>query len=254
MAAKSDVAPDAETGDGANEASGTKAQFIANFSHELRTPLNAIIGFAEMMRDQSFGPLGHEKYVEYNGIIHASGQHLLSIIDGILDISKVEAGKMTLNEDSFDLADVARRAGGLIGSVAQQSGVRLVLPPQTPVVLTGDERLVLQIVLNLLSNAVKFTPQGGTVSVDIRTPANGDTELSVRDTGIGIAPEHIQHVMTPFAQVEGAQLRSFKGTGLGLPLVKSFAELHGGTFALDSKVGQGTTATVTFPASRRVRT
>lgn len=253
MSAKTDAAPAPDTGDGAKEASGTKAQFIANFSHELRTPLNAIIGFAEMMRDQSFGPLGHEKYVEYNGIIHASGQHLLAIIDGILDISKVEAGKMTLNEDAFDLTDVARRAGGLIQSLAEKSGVRLVLPPQTPVVLLGDERLVLQIVLNLLSNAVKFTPHGGTVSVDIRTPANGDTELSVTDTGIGIAAEHIDHVMRPFTQVDSAQHRSFKGTGLGLPLVKSFAELHAGTFALASKVGAGTTATVTFPSSRRVR-
>jgi signal transduction histidine kinase len=232
---------------------GVKSQFIANMSHELRTPLNAIIGFSEMMRNEVYGPLGDQKYVEYIGDIYESGQHLLSIVNDILDLSKVEAGRMSLNEDAVDLSDVIRRAAFLIGPLAEKAGVNVrTQSPSQVTILAGDERLLVQIVLNLLSNAVKFTPKNGTVSVEIRAKESGSIAIFVRDTGHGIAPADMARAMEPFGQVHAAQSGTPRGTGLGLPLVKSFVELHGGHFELQSKLGVGTTAIVIFPESRRM--
>jgi signal transduction histidine kinase len=245
--------------DGANErgpgSTDVKSRFIANMSHELRTPLNAIIGFSEMIRDQVYGPLGDQRYVEYSNDIYASGQHLLSIINDILDLSKVEAGKMSLNEDAVDLSDVVRRAVSQIRLLAEKSGVNVgALPPSQTAILAGDERLIFQIVLNLLSNAVKFTPKGETVAVEIRAKEEkGSIAIFVRDSGCGIAPADMARAMEPFGQVHATQAGTTRGTGLGLPLVKSLVELHGGSFELQSKVGVGTTAIVIFPESRRLK-
>jgi signal transduction histidine kinase len=229
------------------------ASFIANMSHELRTPLNAIIGFSEMMRNQVFGPLGSSKYQEYNTDIYDSGQHLLSIINDILDLSKLESGKMTLNERAVDLVEVARRANSQISSVARKAKVAVeAVCDCKSAVIRGDERLILQSCLNLLSNAVKFTPEGGRVTLKVSAFETGSVVVSVEDTGIGIAPENIDKVMQPFGQVESVQSRKHQGTGLGLPLVKSFIELHGGTFELQSELGRGTTAIAIFPERLRI--
>jgi signal transduction histidine kinase len=229
------------------------ASFIANMSHELRTPLNAIIGFSEMMRNQVFGPLGSSKYQEYNTDIYDSGQHLLSIINDILDLSKLESGKMTLNERAVDLVEVARRANSQISSVARKAKVSVeAVCDCKSAVIRGDERLILQSCLNLLSNAVKFTPEGGRVTLKVSAFETGSVVVSVEDTGIGIAPENIDKVMQPFGQVESVQSRKHQGTGLGLPLVKSFIELHGGTFELQSELGRGTAAIAIFPERLRI--
>lgn len=229
------------------------ATFIANMSHELRTPLNAIIGFSEMMRNQVFGPLGSSKYQEYNTDIYDSGQHLLSIINDILDLSKLESGKMILNERAVDLVEVARRANSQIGSLARKAKVTVeTVCDCNAAVIQGDERLILQSCLNLLSNAVKFTPEGGRVTLKVSAFETGSVVISVEDTGIGIAPENIEKVMQPFGQVESVQSRRHQGTGLGLPLVKSFIELHGGTFELQSELGRGTTAIAIFPERLRI--
>lgn len=229
------------------------ASFIANMSHELRTPLNAIIGFSEMMRNQVFGPLGSSKYQEYNTDIYDSGQHLLSIINDILDLSKLESGKMTLNERAVDLVEVVRRANSQIGSLARKAKVTVeTVCDCKSAVIQGDERLILQSCLNLLSNAVKFTPEGGRVTLKVSAFESGSVVISVEDTGIGIAPENIEKVMQPFGQVESVQSRRHQGTGLGLPLVKSFIELHGGTFELQSELGRGTTAIAIFPERLRI--
>lgn len=229
------------------------ASFIANMSHELRTPLNAIIGFSEMMRNQVFGPLGSSKYQEYNTDIYDSGQHLLSIINDILDLSKLESGKMILNERAVDLVEVVRRANSQIGSLARKAKVTVeTVCDCNSAVIRGDERLILQSCLNLLSNAVKFTPEGGRVTLKVSAFETGSVVISVEDTGIGIAPENIEKVMQPFGQVESVQSRRHQGTGLGLPLVKSFIELHGGTFELQSELGHGTTAIAIFPERLRI--
>lgn len=235
-------------------ANHSKSQFLANMSHELRTPLNAIIGFSEMIREEMFGPIGTPEYIEYIGDIHSSGRHLLELINDILDISKIEAGQFEIDETWADLKILANWSADLVRHRAQENQVTLVIEiadniPQAYV----DERAVKQIMLNLLSNATKFTPAGGDVTLSARLADNHDLILSVTDTGIGIEPHLIAKVMEPFGQAEGPMARSHGGTGLGLPITKSLAEIHGGTLILESEPGVGTTVTVRMPAWRTTR-
>lgn len=235
----------------AEVANRVKTDFLANMSHELRTPLNAIMGFSELLKTQLLGPLGHQSYVEYAADIHHSAAHLLEIINDILDIAKVEAGKVDLDEKSVNVATIIVASLRLIGERAAEAGVRIrtEVDPDLPRLL-ADERLLKQILINLLSNAVKFTPSGGSVTVAARREGDGRIAVEVADTGIGIAAEDLPRVMEPFGQADSALNRKYDGTGLGLPLVRSFVELHGGIFVLRSEPRAGTTATAFFPAER----
>jgi signal transduction histidine kinase len=233
----------------AESASRAKSEFLANMSHELRTPLNAIIGFAEIIKVRALGPAS-ERYPEYAGDIYNSGTHLLSLINDILNLSKLEAGKFQLQEQTVDLAIAVESCMRLIETQAHQSDIRLSvsLDPEA-LFIRADERRLRQILINLLSNAVKFTPEGG--SVNVRSARrNGGLAISVSDTGIGMAPEDIPKALAPFGQIERKVRRKQEGTGLGLPLAKQFVELHGGTFAIDSKLNGGTTVTFLLPPSR----
>ena len=239
-----------KAGEAAEAANRAKAEFIANMSHELRTPLNAIIGFSELMKGQAFGPLGDKKYLEYADDIRESGSHLLDLINNILDLSRFEVGKMDLQEGPVDSARIVESSAHLLKGNADKGGVavRTVLPDIAPYI-HGDERAIKQILINLLSNAIKFTPLGGEVVVEIKAGPNGATFLIVRDTGIGMAPEDIPTALTPFGQIDASFARRFEGTGLGLPIVKSLIEQHGGELRLTSELGVGTTATAVFPAA-----
>jgi len=228
-----------------------KSDFLANMSHELRTPLNAIIGFSEVMDNETFGKLGDERYRGYVRNVLESGRHLLDIINDLLDMAKLESGRMDMTEESIDLGEVVSSCMRLMSEQAAAAKLRLTTTvPRERFLLWGDGRLVKQMVLNLLSNAVKFTPEGGTVAVDARPASEGRLALSVRDSGIGIAPDQVDKVMEPFGQADSSLARTREGTGLGLPLVKAMVEMHGGEFALHSTPGEGTTATILFPAER----
>jgi PAS domain S-box-containing protein len=233
-------------------ANRSKSEFLANMSHELRTPLNAIIGFSEIVAGELFGPIGAPRYIEYAHDIHTSGIHLLSIISDILDLSKIEAGRRDLTESAIDLHEAAESALRLVRGRAENSGVRLVNGIERGAMprLLADERAVKQMLLNLLSNAVKFTPEGGRVAVGAELRGDGSLAISVDDTGIGMAPENIPRALAPFSQVDSSLTRRYEGTGLGLPLVKSLIDLHGGTLDLESQEGKGTLATVVFPPQR----
>jgi signal transduction histidine kinase len=226
-------------------ASQHKSEFLANMSHELRTPLNAIIGFSEVLVDRMFGDLS-DKQDEYLRDIHASGQHLLSLINDILDLSKIEAGRMELEPADFDLPTVIDNALILVRERAGRRGVTLEPAIDDRIgVIRGDERKVKQVLLNLLSNAIKFTPEGG--RVDVHATARGEmVEVSVIDTGIGIAPEDQEAVFEEFRQV-GPATKKIEGTGLGLALSRKFVELHGGRLSVESRVGAGSTFTFTLP-------
>lgn len=227
------------------------SEFLANMSHELRAPLNAIIGFSEVMDQQMFGPLGHERYRGYARDIHTSGHHLLELINDILDLSKVEAGRLELHAGPVDLAPLVETCHRLVAEQAERARVRLkVESHQAPARLVADARKVKQILLNLLTNAIKFTPEGGAVTLTITPAADGGVVLTVADTGVGIAAEDLPRVLTPFGQAAHDVNRVQEGTGLGLPLAKRLAELHGGRLDLASTVGVGTTVTVVLPDAR----
>lgn len=228
-----------------------KSEFLAIVSHELRTPLNAIIGFSEIMEQKMFGPIGDEKYEGYITDIAESGRHLLGIINGILDLSRAEAGKLEMREDDVDLVDVIDRALKMSLDDAAKEGVRLAFtPPDQDILVWADEGLLRQVMVNLISNAVKFTDRGGLVDVRVDRTAQGDVRLEVKDTGVGIDATKLSSIVEPFVQVESALARERGGMGLGLPLVKKIVELHDGRLKIDSELGVGTTVTVTLPKSR----
>jgi two-component system cell cycle sensor histidine kinase PleC len=235
----------------AQAGSKSKSDFIANMSHELRTPLNAIIGFSEVIKDQTFGAGASARYVEYASHIHRSGLHLLEIINDILDLSKIEAGRFELKEEKVELGEVVRASLLLVTDRAEEAGVSIdaTVPSPSPVI-RGDKRAIKQVLLNLLSNAVKFTPIGGSVHVDICHDETGGITLIVKDTGIGMSPAEIPKAMLPFGQIGDVHTRRRPGTGLGLPIVRSLIEMHEGRFQLASEVGVGTLAQISLPARR----
>jgi signal transduction histidine kinase len=230
-------------------ASQHKSEFLANMSHELRTPLNAIIGFSEVLSEKMFGEL-NDKQEEYSKDIHASGQHLLSLINDILDLSKIEAGRMELELTEFDLPTALENALMLVRERAQRRSLTLHKEVDAGLgQIQGDERKIRQVVLNLLSNAIKFTPEGGRIEL-AAAPKDGCMEVSVTDTGVGIAPEDQERVFEEFRQVGTAEKKA-EGTGLGLTLCRKFIELHGGKIWVKSQLGQGATFTFTIPVRRR---
>jgi|GEM_PF-1723965 len=240
--------------DQAEQANRTKSQFLANMSHELRTPMNAILGFSEAISHEVLGTVSPPKYKEYATDIHRSAEHLLSLLNDILDLSRIEAGKLELgDQEEIDVADLIDdcvqhfRDAAYVGDV--EVGKRY---PENLPLLCGDRRACKQVLFNLLSNAVKFTPQGGHVDVTARQNADGGLDLVVADTGIGIPENQIEKAMKPFERVESDTVRNAEGTGLGLPIVKSLVGLQGGSLSLESDLGKGTTVTVSFPAERLV--
>ncbi len=247
---------------GAHEASLTAARleaeasnraisaFLANTSHELRTPLNAIIGFSEVIKHQTMGGV-LPAYVSYANDIWESGKHLLGIINGLLDLSKIEAGKFKLAADHIDVAEIIARVLRMTGEIGKASDLAFEVSIEPDdMILEADDRLIRQCLLNLLSNAIKFTPAGGRVRVSAAVDGDGCLQLSVGDTGIGIEQSDLATILLPFGQVEKAYNRKHTGTGLGLPLVRKFIELHGGRLEIDSKPGVGTIATLRLPAER----
>ena len=234
-----------EARDAALGASRAKSSFLANMSHELRTPLNAIIGFSEMMTREMFGTIG-PRYQEYSRLIHESGSHLLELINSVLDMSKIEAGKFEVNEELFDLEETALSAVRFLRIPAERAGValKLAIAPGARLVF-ADKRAVKQILVNLLSNGVKYTPPGGEVRVTARTGRG--VEIVVSDTGTGISKRDLERLGKPFEQVENAETRGKEGTGLGLALVKSLALMHGGEAVLESALGEGTTVIIRLP-------
>jgi signal transduction histidine kinase len=237
----------------ADAANKTKSAFLAAMSHELRTPLNAVIGFSEIMEVETFGPLGSPKYKQYAHDIHASGAHLLALINDILDLSRLDAGQGDLKDDSVDIRALAVEALRMMATQARTAGVTLINEVSSALpVVTADNRRIRQVLLNLLSNAVKFTPSGGSVTVRCIEDARG-LVTSVTDTGIGIAEEDIARAFERFGQVDSTLARKYEGTGLGLPLARELIELHGGTLTLTSTLDVGTTVTFVMPAGRIVR-
>jgi cell cycle sensor histidine kinase DivJ len=231
----------------AEQASRAKSHFLANMSHELRTPLNAIIGFSEVMTHEMFGPVGAPRYLEYARLIHESGGHLLELINGILDMSKIEAGKFELAEEIFDLEETAGQALRFVKLQADRKGVALNISlADGATTIFADRRAVKQVLVNLLTNGVKFTPRGGKVEVASERSVAG-IEIAVTDTGIGIAPADLERLGRPFEQVDGAHVRAQEGTGLGLALVKALAQMHGGEAVIESALGVGTTVRFRLP-------
>lgn len=231
----------------AEEANAAKSRFLANMSHELRTPLNAIIGFSEMMTHESFKALGEDRVAEYATLINDSGRHLLDVVNGILDMSKIESGSFDVMPEPFDLRDLIVNAVSLMQPAADKAGVHLLANlPADARELVADRRACKQIYLNLLSNAVKFTDPGGRVTASARFEGE-NVYLSVTDTGIGIDEIDLPKLAVPFVQAQSSYDRRYEGTGLGLSVVKGLAALHGGDLSIRSKLGEGTTVTVLLP-------
>jgi len=240
-----------ERAEAANQA---KSMFLANMSHELRTPLNAIIGFSQIIKDQSLGPAGTKRYAEYAQDIWTSGEHLLELINNVLDISKIEAGKFELSEEPLDPAEIVQAS--LMAVQNQIARKKLALEthlPDRPVYVRADALRLRQILINVLSNAAKFTPEGAKITVAIEAADNGPLSFVVSDTGIGMSPEEITVALETFGQVENTLVKKYEGLGLGLPLAKRFIERHGGRLVIDSVKGTGTTIRVQLPPERVLR-
>jgi len=246
-----DVAARIEAETRLEEASRAKSQFLAQMSHELRTPLNAIIGFSEMIRDAAIGPLD-ARYRDYGGDINGAGRHLQNIINDILDISKLEDGRLELRDEIVSIGDTVEACRRIVAAMAEAAGVTLqiAIPGALPLV-RSDQLRFRQILLNLMSNGVKFTPAGGRVGVWAAVEDEG-VVIAVEDTGIGMRPEDIPVALEPFRQIDGALSRRFDGTGLGLPLAKALVELHDGRLDIESAPGKGTTVRVLLPLERVV--
>ena len=228
-----------------------KSNFLSTMSHELRTPLNAIMGFAEIMEMEMFGPLGSERYTSCASDIQYSARHLLGIINGVLDLSKAEAGRLTLDEEEVELDEILDQCLRLFREKASREGITLTTAraPECPA-LVADPRIILQIIINLVSNALKFTPEGGHVQVAVDRNPRGGCTVSVADTGCGISEQNLAIVTEPFVQVENALSRRHEGTGLGLSLVRKYAELHGGELKIESVLEEGTIVSVCLPPER----
>jgi signal transduction histidine kinase len=239
----------------AEAANRAKTEFLANMSHELRTPLNAIIGFSDVIQNEIMGRIGETpKYIDYARDIREAGGHLLGVINDILDIAKIEAGQLDLREDAFNAGHAIEACISMLSNRAQDAGVDLIRKgDEVQTSIWADEKKFKQIVINLLSNAIKFTPEGGNVTLSTGTDNEGGFELTVSDTGIGIAEGDLEMALapfSPFSQVDNAQQRNHEGTGLGLPISRALAELHGGTLEIESDLGLGTAVTVRLPSER----
>ena len=234
----------------AEDASRAKSEFLASVSHELRTPLNAILGFSELINLEPLGPLGHPRYGEYAVDIHKSGRHLLALVNDILDLTKLGAGKMELRESEFSVADLVSDCLSLLGGeAARHLTLKSEIAPDLPR-LHADFQRIKQILLNLLSNAAKFTPEGGQVTVTAAWRQGVGLHIAVADTGIGMSPKDIDKALSPFGQIDSKIARRHHGVGLGLPIARAYAELHGGHLTVESTEGQGTTITLILPESR----
>jgi two-component system cell cycle sensor histidine kinase PleC len=232
------------------QASRSKSEFLANMSHELRTPLNAILGFAEMMKDEVLGAHAVVRYRAYSADIHGSGQHLLTLINDILDLAKIEAGRMTLSEEVVPLDDLVADCMRIAGVRAANSGIMTRSEVEPGLAVFADARAVKQVLLNVLSNALKFSPGGSTVLVHARRVAGGGLAISVTDDGPGIRADDQERIFESFGQGRHDVALKDRGTGLGLPIVKGLVDAHGGSVRLDSALGRGTTVTITLPAER----
>ncbi len=232
-----------------------KSEFLSTMSHELRTPLNAILGFAEIIEIEMFGPLGSERYTSCASDIQLSARHLLGLINGVLDLSKADAGHLILEEEEVELSEIFDQSLRLFREKAAQQGVALNMRDTTKApLMLADGRILRQIVINLVSNALKFTPEGGRILVSAESGPQGGCTIFVEDTGCGISEEDLAIVTEPFVQVENAFTRRHEGTGLGLSLVKKYTALHGGELDIESAVGRGTRIAVIFPPERVIRT
>jgi signal transduction histidine kinase len=235
----------------AERANFAKSEFLANMSHELRTPLNAIIGFSQIIGSEMLGPVGHQNYRSYGADIERSGTHLLDIINDILDVAKIEAGKMEFEETSFELYPLIDESLTIVRTLATDNGVTLTEGTrEKDFTLVADRRMLKQMAINLLTNAIKFTPNGGTTDITTLTNSEGDLLITVSDSGIGIAPSDLDRILEPFEQVEDSKSRSRGGVGLGLPLTRKMAELHGGSLLIASEEGGGTRVTIRIPKER----
>jgi signal transduction histidine kinase len=237
----------------AEQASRSKSEFLAQMSHELRTPLNAIIGFSEMMSKEVLGEMANKKYKDYVILINQSGLHLLRIINDILDISKVESGKIELYESRFDLCVLIEETVATMQNRAAKVGLEIInTAPDKCSLLYADRRIVKQIMFNILSNSIKFTPKGGQILINYVVGTSGEIIIEISDNGQGMSPEDLAQAMEPFGQVKSVMVQSHEGTGLGLPLVKAFMELHQGGLAISSILGEGTKVELNFPCYRVV--
>lgn len=235
----------------AEAANRAKSAFMAHMSHELRSPLNAILGFSEVIRDLHFGGALVGKYAEYGGYIHQAGSHLLALIDDILDLAKVEAGKLELQPSRFDLNALLDECARMMRPMVEQRGLALGVMGMAPdPLLTADRRRTKQMILNLLSNAIKFTPGGGRVELSAQRTADGAVTVTVLDTGVGMTDSQVKLALQPFGRVAGSAARDPTGTGLGLPIVKNLIEAHGGKLQIQSELNRGTIARLVFPAKR----
>lgn len=234
-------------------ASRSKTEFLAHMSHELRTPLNAIIGFSDMMKQEVFGPIGNERYADYNATVNMAGRHLLQIISDIIDLGKIESGQTRLDDTLCDLEEISEACVQLVVARARDERLQLIknIDPTTPW-LRGDAIRIKQIILNLLTNSIKFTNAGGSVELTLDRVEDSGVRIRVRDTGIGIAQKDIPRALSRFGRLGSPYTRDEDGMGLGLTLVQTFARMHDAEFALESEVGQGTMVTVIFPADRTV--
>lgn len=235
----------------AEHASRSKSEFLAHMSHELRTPMNAVIGFTEMMSKEIFGPVGSPKYREYLGDIAVSGQHLLHVVNNILDLAKVEAGKWEMEDEGLDLRDICESTMQMVRERARSSGVAVSTDPAAPAIqIRADRRLMRQIVINLLTNGIKFTERGGKVVLSWSVRPDGDLDLTVADTGVGMTEEDCRRVLQPFGRGSAELARTRHDTGLGLSICRQFAEMHGGRLEISSRPGVGTTVNVILPRAR----
>lgn len=237
--------------DRAEHANRAKSEFLANMSHELRTPLNSIIGFSEVMRSETFGPLGSRQYLEYITDIHRSGSHLLEVINDILDMSKIESQQVDLEEEAVDVRKLIRDCKRMVEQPAYDAGLKISSRVDPDLYkIRADKRRLAQILINLLSNAIKFTEPKGRIRITCGLNAVGEVVFKVKDSGIGIAEEDIAHIFEPFTQIRSHSTQTHQGTGLGLSLVRALTRLQGGTVDIESAVGKGTTVTVKLPPER----